>query len=55
MVDHGPVSSSDCPGMTDLFDMSDLSNDPNVSVHHLVEGLDDVSIVGEAVSLHNME
>ena len=41
--------------MSDLFDMPDLSNDPNVSVHHLVEGLDDVSIVGEAVSLHNME
>jgi len=47
--------SSDGSGVMDLLNMSDLSNDPDMSFHHLVEGLDDVRVVGETVSLHNME
>ena len=49
------MRSNDGSGVMDLLNMSDLSNDPDMSLHHLVEGLDDVRVVGETVSLHNME
>ena len=49
------MRSNDGSGVMDLLNMSNLSNDPDMSFHHLVEGLDDVRVVGETVSLHNME
>lgn len=49
------MAPSDGSGVMDLLNMSDLSNDLDMSSHHLVEGLDDVRVVGETVSLHNME
>ena len=49
------MAPNDGSGVMDLLNMSDLSNDPDMSSHHLVEGLDDVRVVGETVSLHNME
>ena len=54
-LDSSGVMSSHGSSVVDLLDMSDLSNDSNMSSHHLVEGTDDVAVVGEAVSSHNME
>jgi len=46
---------NDGSGMTNSPGVLDLSDDPDMSSHHLVEGLDDARVVSEAVSLHNME
>lgn len=49
------VGSSHSSGVTSMSNVSDLSEDSSVSSHHFVEGSNDVSIMGETVSLHNME
>lgn len=49
------VGSSHSSGVTSMSNVSDLSEDSSVSSHHFVEGSNDVSIMGETVSLHHME
>jgi len=51
---NGLVVLNDSPGVMDLLNVPDLSDYLDMSVHHFVEGLDDVLVVGESVSPHNM-
>jgi len=52
--DNLVVGSSDSPGVMDLLYMSNLSDDSNMSSHHLMESLDDVLVVSKSVSAHDM-
>jgi len=54
-TDAGPIMLVNGLGMVDGPGVLDLSDDPDMSSHHLVEGLDDARVVSEAVVLHNME
>ena len=49
------MSLGDGSGMLNLSSTSNLSDELDMSSHHLVESLDDTRVVGETVSLHNME
>ena len=55
LVDDDTMSSSDSSCMDDMSGVLDLSDEPDMSSHHLVEGTDDMAVFGEAVSSHNME
>lgn len=52
--DNSLVGSSDSPGVMYLPYMSNLSDDSNMSSHHLMESLDNVLVVSKSVSAHNV-
>lgn len=54
-LDNDMMGSSDSSCMDDTSGVFDLSDEPDMSSHHLVEGTDDMAVFGEAVSSHNME
>lgn len=49
------VCSCDSPSMSGVPNMFGLSDNSSVMSHKFMEGLNNVGIMGEAVSLHNME
>ena len=49
------VCCCDSPSMFGVPNMSGLSDNFSVMSHKFMEGLNNVGIMGETVSLHNME